>query len=523
MANVYVNFGDGSTTGYYAVTAWSTLMSGDSTANGGRGTYVRQAAAPAVNSERVFRCTASGTAGVTEPTWATTKNGTTSDGTITWTECTGQEADQVSGTWKAPHARKAAALAATWFSAGDTLYTGHNHAGTTSAALSITYPGTLANPDRDLCVLATGTVPPVSGDLRTTATETTTGNTAINFTGCAYVYGTIHSMGTGANSPTMQIGGATQTELVFDACAIRCASTTSPTISIGSNANSIGARIVWNNTTYQVGSAATIISMSRGVEFIWKNTASAITGATIPTNLFGASSVQGSTVVLDGVDLSALSAKTIVAAQTTHGLYAVKDCKLPASITINAAPTNAACKVYVIRSASGATANTLEKHDALGNQTTETTIVRTGGAQVNGTGVAMKIATTSAAHIHTPFESTPINVANTITATNRTVTVYGVWGGGAVPNNDDVWLEVGYLGSASTPLLSFASTRKADVLAGNAACSTDSSTWGGSTTAFSITATLSAPQPQLAGDMYVTVFVGATSATLYIDPLVVLG
>jgi hypothetical protein len=135
----------------------------------------------------------------------------------------------------------------------------------------------------------------------------------------------------------------------------------------------------------------------------------------------------------------------------------------------------------------------------------------------------MKIETGADAKFHKPFISTPLVIANSTTGTNRTVTVHGIWGGGAVPNNDDIWIEVGYLGTAGQPMASFASTGKASVLATNAATTADASTWGGSTTDFKMTATLSAPQPALAGEMYVVVKCGAASSTFYIDPLPVLG
>lgn len=519
MANIYT-----SSARYAAVAQWTAVTAYVSTANGGRGDYVRQLAAPAVGSERVFRCTTSGTSLAAEPTWNLTKNATTAEAAgPTWTECTGQEADQVSGTWKAPHARKANALAATWSVAGDVYYTGDDHAETQAAAMTHTYPGTLASPNMDVCVSVTGTVPPVSTDLRGTAgaraTVTTTGNNAMTIAGCSYIYGTTYSCGTTAASPTFALGGTVQTDLLFDSSAIQIAATTSPALQIGTSSNSIGTKIVWNNTTYQCGSATQVIFVERYVDFLWRNTASAVSGATLPTNLFGVSSNTGGDVVCLGIDLSALSSKTLVQAIARGGIYTFAFCKLPATYTACGTPTTSAATINLIACSSAASPYILEKRDARGTQTSETTIIRTTGAIVGGTAVAMKIVTTTAAHLKTPFISTPLRVTNTLTGTNRTVTVYGIWGGGAVPNNDDVSMFLGYLGSSSTPQWSFQSLEKADVLAANTALTTDGSTWGGSTTAFKMTLTLSAPQPQLVGDMYVYVQVHAASTTVYLDPI----
>ena len=68
---------------------------------------------------------------------------------------------------------------------------------------------------------------------------------------------------------------------------------------------------------------------------------------------------------------------------------------------------------------------------------------------------------------------------------------------------------------------------QASVLASNAAVASDSSSWNGGGsgagwTPFKLTATLSSPQPQLAGYLHARVRVAKPSTTYYIDPQVVL-
>ena len=84
----YVNFGDGATTGHWAITAW------DHSAVKAAGAIVRQAAADvAALNERAFICIVHGTTHAsTHPTWVLTKGATTTDADITWMECTGQPA-----------------------------------------------------------------------------------------------------------------------------------------------------------------------------------------------------------------------------------------------------------------------------------------------------------------------------------------------------------------------------------------------------------------------------------------------
>lgn len=59
------------------------------------------------------------------------------------------------------------AAAATGSVAGDTFYVAHDHAETQASAMTITFPGTEASPNRVYCVDRAGSVPPVAADLRT--------------------------------------------------------------------------------------------------------------------------------------------------------------------------------------------------------------------------------------------------------------------------------------------------------------------------------------------------------------------
>jgi hypothetical protein len=182
--------------------------------------------------------------------------------------------------------------------------------------------------------------------------------------------------------------------------------------------------------------------------------------------------------------------------------------------------------VDLVRCDSGATNYRQERYRAQASQTTETTIVRTGGATDGTTPISWKIVTNAFGVGNTfwpfPYEAMPMAIWNDTTATNRVVTVYGIWGGGAVPTNDQIWIEVEYAGSASTPIGTIATTTKADPLAAGSNVTSDGSTWGGSTTAFKLTTTLSSPQPAMKGPFYIVVKVAAQSQTFYIDPAPVL-
>ena len=57
--------------------------------------------------------------------------------------------------------------------------------------------------------------------------------------------------------------------------------------------------------------------------------------------------------------------------------------------------------------------------------------------------------TTANCNYSLPFECPPIAIWNDTTGSAVTATVEGIWGGGAVPLDDEIWLDVEYLGDAS--------------------------------------------------------------------------
>lgn len=587
MANIYVNYGNGTSTGYYAVAQWAALTVFSSSSNGGRGDYVRQLAAPSVGNERVFRCTTAGTSLASEPSWTLTKNATTTEvaGPV-WTECTGQEADQVSGTWKAPHARLANALASTWGAAGDTFYIGDNHAETQSTAMTVTFPGTAASPNNAYCVLATGTVPPVSADLRATATITTTGASNMTVAGPGYyVYGVAFNCGTGANSAALTMS-FTQTNVVLDTCSLNNLATSAPTAGIvfGGAGSGVQCKAELRNTPMRFATAGSGCSI-RATDFKWLNTPSAIHASGVPTTLFVNGSALLGSVSLEGVDLSNMAGGTLVSnAMGCAKRFYLKDCKLNASTTIVGTPNHpGGPEVYILRSDSAGTNYRNEKYQYAGTQTVETVLVRTSGATDGVTPLSFKLVTTANAKWAFPFEALRVSIWNPTTSANVTATLEGIYPNAtSLPNNDDIWFDAEYLGSSSTPLGSFKSGTKADGLATGSALTASTVAWDSLATAranstaysvgdyrkvasnpgrlfycrtagtsassepggfasavdggdvtdggatflavmrFSMAVTMSSPQPAQAGVLYANIKVGRASSTFYVDPLIVL-
>ncbi len=441
-----------------AVTAWAASTSYSV------GDLRRQLATPAVGSERVFRCTAStGASGGAEPTWTLTKGSTTTDGGVTWTEVTGNAAYA----WQAAHARVANALA--WIAAGDTCWVGDDHAESQSANLTLTSPGTAANPCLVYCVDHTVSSPG-AGDLKTTAAVTTLSSFSLTIgAGFAHWYGVVFTCGVGSTNPNLSVSG-TGAWHKLTACLLKMgASGASGAGIIFRDTGNSGVRVELESTAVQFGNAGQSISI-RGADLVWKNTPSAIAGS-IPNLLFANSSPVPCTVIIEGVDLSAIgSAKTLVGAITTAQHYYFRDCKLGSGVTVAAAATTPdGPQVYLTRCDSGAASYRSEKYGYAGTQTTETTIIRTNGAWDGATGISWKLATGANSKWILPLAAMPIAIWNGVAGSAVTATVEGLVNAATPPNNDEVWFDVEYLGASTSPLGSFASGTKANNLASGTA------------------------------------------------------
>ena len=161
----------------------------------------------------------------------------------------------------------------------------------------------------------------------------------------------------------------------------------------------------------------------------------------------------------------------------------------------------------------------IQRQTLYGLLTQETTIVRTGGASNGTTPMSWKLVCTAGAGFFPQGNtSTPQIVSwNDTTGTPITVTVEAV--SSASLNDDELWLEVSYLGTSGAPLGTLITSAKASVLATAAAVPTSTATWTSSPATpvyqkMSVTFT-----PQLKGFIHATVKLCKASKTVYVDPV----
>jgi hypothetical protein len=591
----YCNAGDQSTTGHYAVAKFAV-----STAYAA-GQLVRQLAAPAVGSERVFVVIVAGTSAASEPAWTVTRGAKTTSGTVTFQECTGASAvngdltntptwsqaraiatavtlgaiiqrnngasywicstagtmgasepawaNNTAGTtqtdstvtWtclgvvgnftggQAPFARLASACATTWFAAGNTIYVGDNHAESQATIIQLQPTGSLPTVGRILCHNHSGSYPPASSDLTTGATISTTGTVNILFSPSAaggfYLYGLTFRDAIGQSSGqniTLSSGGSW---IYCDRCLFDQSSSGSASIVIGSG---VGGLVTFNNTTVKFGNVLQGVILQSAGQFIWQNTGLIlVSGSSLPNNLITSISTVPANVTFEALDLSQLTGNIITTSVTVPASVIVKDCKFNAATAVTT-PGQYAVTTQLVRCDSGATSYKSARYTYEGTETTETSITRVGGAaDPAGQAQSRKIVTTANSQWLRPFRAEPYAIWNAVTGSNVTVTVCGTINAGTLPNNDDIWLEVEYLGSSATPLGTIVTTTKSSVLAANAAVASDGSTWNGGGSGagwlpFKLTTTLSSPQPGMAGYINARVRAAKASATFYIDPQIVL-
>lgn len=569
----YVNYGNGSSTGYYAVPVWATAHAYTA------GDMVRPLTAPAVGNERLYVCSVSGTS-TTEPTWTFTK-GVINAGTLeSFQECTGQPGVngdatntpawtvsnsftlgqvitnvagtgwficKVSGTsagsqpaglatpvvnavttdntatwtciktsafanWGAPHARLANSFASTWGAAGDTFYVGDNHAETQSTAITLTSPGTASSSCSIFCADRTASTPPTASNLKTTATITTTVNnaSAVAITAFAYYYGIIFNMGqVSAGTSSAKIGNGVISALSFEACALNIPGTGSGGAIVLGSTNNNTCAIELINTTLGFGAAGAFVVIG-GALVRWRNTTSAITGAGVPTSLFQNGTNGGrGLLVVSGVDLSAIT-NTLVNANIIGNLQ-LADCKLANGVAF-ATPTSLGSTVDVVISDSGATGYRQERYSYQGSLTTSTTVYN--NATDGITPISWHVVATANSTRTFPFEC--FDIVQWAAAGTYAASLIQITSATASLLNSDVWVDVEYLGSSAMPVASLVSSGPATQL--TAGSSLASGTWATGGLGNNYKLVIPSFTTNLAGYVRFKVKVAKASLTVNIDP-----
>ena len=273
------------------------------------------------------------------------------------------------------------------------------------------------------------------------------------------------------------------------------------------------------------------IAVGQGIQLgggpiTWRNTLNPclVNTSTIPNPLLKPNANTPANVLIEGVDLSAVGSVTLINNATSSTLFTIKNCKLHTGAIVGVIAAGApTLNIDVVGSDTGALSYRNERYNALGQTTTNTAIVRTGGASDGTTPISHYLQPTGFARAFRPYTSLPLVIWNDVVGTTRTLTLYGAINGSAVlPRMDQFWFDLEYMGTSGSTIASLVTTGLATPLSNPTTVAiSDGSSWsglGGTNAPFSLSATFTAQQKG-----YVTIYPKAgTSYSLYLDPKPVL-
>lgn len=406
--------------------------------------------------------------------------------------------------------------------AGDRIFVSDNHAESTAASVTLTFPGTLASPNQILCG-DDAAAPPTS--LATTGTCTTTGNNGWTLNGCFYMYGLTMTAGSGAagSSAHIQQGNTANDLQVYEAMNfILGTSSTAPRIRPTGGSGASNDRVEWINCGVRFGNASQAIEPLRG-SWDWRG-GSLLSGGTSPTTLVvpATANAFNPIVTITGIDLVNASAGINIFTAGQPGVYRIRNSKLPASWS-GALTTGTIVQgaFFEMRNCAAGDVNYAIWFESYGGSVRhETTLVKTGGASDGTTTISWKFVSAANAEYPTVLLRSPeISKWNETTGSAVTLTVDILHDNATDLTDAEVWLEVEYLGTSGFPLSLFVDDAKADVLATAANQATSTATW--TTTGMSnpneqkLSVTFT---PQEKGLFIARVCVAKASYTLYVDP-----
>lgn len=372
--------------------------------------------------------------------------------------------------------------------AGDRVWVSDNHAEVSAAQQDVNVPGTLASPCQILCG-DDAAEPPTA--LATTATFGTTGANGFTFQGSFYWYGGTFNIGTGGSTSSIGFSvGSTSDWQVWDTVDFIITSSATPAfIGIGGSSSAFTAksRIVWKNCDVKFNAAQQTINVYQH-DWRWMG-GSVLSGGTSPNVLVTIGSLgRTGDIWIEDVDLSNCSAGVhIFAAPVAVSKGWVVNCKLPTSwsgslVTGTKVPGFRA----VMMNCDAAAGDTNYKYwldDYAGTVRDSSAIYRS--ASDGTTSLSYKMDTSVNGGADCEFPTIVLETEwmatewNDTTGSSKTVTVEIVHDSATNLKDDEVWVEVRYMGTSTQTLGTVVTDAKATILTTAADQDASSVTWTG--------------------------------------------
>jgi hypothetical protein len=334
-----------------------------------------------------------------------------------------------------------------------------------------------------------------------------------------YIYGISFICGSGANGPTMQIGSTSCQK--FESCNFTLGGTNGQGCRIGTAQSTL----VLLNCTFAVGNVNSSFFLDGSPIVIDCGGNAALVGATIPTCFFqGGSLADPHGSILRNIDFSNLGSSGSIydlrgASGPPHRLI---NCKLNSTpwTTLGGSSATNKPSFYVLGSGTAGNCSRNEIQCYVCNLLTETTIIRTAGASDGVTPYSWKLVPQNSANNREfPLETFEGELWNDSIGSSKTLTVHTLTDNNTLQDNQ-IWLEVDYLGSSGAPLASRVTTET--VRLGTAAnlASDSGEAWAGtggftSPVKQKLTATFT---PQMKGPIRWRIKYAHASVTAYVCP-----
>lgn len=410
--------------------------------------------------------------------------------------------------------------------AGETQYVSQSHAESTAGTVTYSGAGTNASPTKLVCA-NDGATPPTA--LATTATVTTTGANSITMNGSFYTYGISFISGAG-----IKLASSAANFQRLESCNLHYTGSSTSFWGPPGLAN-VGTRIDLVNCGLKFLSTTSQPTIGGVVNILGGSVLSGSSNLAGAMFLFGGGDRCYGEMNITGFDATNAVSTQIIFATNSGGSCRgmIRSSKLPASWSGSlVSGTLQPGQRFEMHNCDSADTNyRIWIEDYAGTIKSETTIVRTSGASDGTTPLSWKMVTSANSSYPTvPLVSPEIAFWNDTTGASKTVTVEivhdtNVAGGqGAGTANafrdDEVWLEVDYMGTSGFPLATPTSDRVAGFLTAPADQASSSAAWTttGLTTpvkqALAVTFT-----PVKKGYFIARVIVAKASRTIYIDPV----
>lgn len=425
-------------------------------------------------------------------------------------------------TWADAYTTLAAAAAVD--AAGDLILVSSSHAESSASGQSVTLAGTAANPVRVVCAPDASEDPTTS---TTGASVTTTGTSAISFSGSAYLKGIDFHCGTGASSAAINMALTAGTSEIqdFEECNFRLNTAAASTLNIGSTTSTVGKTVRWRNCGLRFANSGQRIAVYGIDSFIWEG-GSMLSGSS--TNTGGLVAVsnngRGGNVEFSGLDLTALSTSMVlfVPSSTFVGKMTARNISLPSGIAetgwlVGSGQTTYGWRAEAYDCAAGDSQLRVYAQDYSGYMRDEAVIVRTGGAAIDSVPLSWKLVSTANASAVAAFRTVEHHIPNSAVGSPITIEAEIVTDGVTL-TDADIRLDVFSKSTSGSAVAALASSRTSDVLGTPSNLTTSTEAW--TTTGLSsptkqrISITVT---PQEVGSLICRLVLSKASTTVYCD------